>query len=173
MTGVPLGEQDVYMEVGKKVKSLVFVHTCLGSREHIVSYRRGIVDWHPAVYSVHYSDGTSVIVGARYGIDIGSVNMDLSRRVLTESLPAYDENPEIGKPASTPIDDPTWCMMNHPWRGSLLYSASPFPFGGDSWAYSMEWVNPRPDDVIERVYAVNNVRKKDEQVLLYCAAAIV
>jgi hypothetical protein len=172
MSGVPLGEQDIFADVGGNVKSLVFVHTCLGTAEFVVSYRLGVVNWCPAVYSIHYADGTSVLAGARFGIDVGCVAMDYGRRLQTETIPAHAESPDIGNPYISPIEEPSMYALNSPWRGSLMYSASPFAFGDDSWAYVSEWVNPRPDVAVERVYAINNVRKKEEQVLLYCIAAI-
>ena len=154
--GIPVGENEIIIPVHDKVKSLSFVHTCFGTGEFKISYRLGIKEWSPIVYAVRYVDNTSILVGARFGIEIGNIKMDFGRKI-------YEAKGFIG-------DEPTLYNWNQAWAANLLYAASPFYFGDGetkNCAYVMDWVNPKPDVAIERIHAVNNVRSKDQQVLLY------
>ena len=67
--------------------------------------------------------------------------------------------------------NPPAYRYNMIWKNSLIYSASPFRFGG-GFAYVMEWENPRPDIAIDRVFAVNGAKSGEGSALLFCAAAV-
>jgi len=150
----------------------VFVHSCLGTAKMTASYAMPIKEWCPAVYVVRYVDGRTAYVHTRYGMDIGNIHMDFGRRLnhwgWGETF--MDRKALEGLPKKC-LDPPVY-MPNATWKNSLMYSASPF-FFGDCCAYIQEWENNRPNVAVDRVYAVNTVKKKEEQVLLFCVAAVI
>jgi hypothetical protein len=167
--GAPVGESEMWFPVGGNVKTLVFVHSCLGQRKPAMSYRLPVTDWIPAVYAVRYGDGTTVFVNVRFGIDVGHIDMNFGRSIGYEGR--TPEDPSGFGTDSGGCPDPPLYEFNKPWKNSLLYSASPFHFCGKC-AYIMEWENPKPDAAVERVFAINNAKTKGEQLILFCAAYI-
>ena len=169
MHGTPVGESVLEFPVGHKAKSLVFVHTCLGEGAVVMSYRLPITDWKPAVYAIRYVDGVTEFAHVRYGIEVGTINMDFGRKLGYEGK--TPEDPGGFGTTAEDVPDPPLYELNKPWKNSLLYSAYPF-FTGEQIAYMMEWDNPRSDVEIERVFAINCAKVKDEQVVLYCVASV-
>ena len=166
MNGAPLGEMDLVFFVGEKVERLVFVHTCLGN---FGEARYGAAEWCPAVYSVRYADGESIFVPVRFGVDIGHVDMDFGRKPGYRGVTREDPG-GFGTDAEKCPDPPLY-EFNRPWKNSLLYSASPFFFGKKA-AYMQEWENPRPEAAVERVFALNAAKTREEQAILFCVAAV-
>lgn len=169
MSGMPLGEKELSFPVGKTVKSLLFVHTCLGDADYVPSYHIQLSEWCPAVYAIRYSDGSTIFANVRYGIDIGHVKLNIGRKV--NYIGATPEDPYGFNVSPDECPDPPLYILNSKWQNSLVYSALPFQFG-ENCAYIMEWENPRPEVAVERVFAVNTAKTKEEQALLYCVAAI-
>ena len=163
MPGLPVGENKIIIPVGKKVKSLHFIHTCLGSCPFMPSYQMPVKEWYPVTYAMRYADGVTLLAHAQYGVDIGIISVDFGRSVFYGPSKS-DEPIEVQYP------DPPMYIFNHKWQHSLAYSAAPFLYGTGT-AYNYEWVNPRPDAVLERVFVVNNARSKEEQAILFCVAA--
>jgi len=168
--GTPVGDTETYFTVGKKTAKIVFLHTCLATRDWVYSYYMPVDEYYPLVYAVRYADGATLHIRVMFGTDIGYIDMDFGRRLNysgrtpTSSL---DRLPEY--PWKHP--DPPIYELNFNWKNSLLYSAAPFIYEGRCY-YSMEWDNPRPDVPIDRVFAVNNAKKRDEQAVLFAAAVI-
>jgi len=135
----------------------------------VLSYRLPITEQCPAVYAVRYADKTTEFIHARFGIDVGNMDMDFGRKIGYEGRTPEDNYALNTDPNKCP--DPPLYVFNKPWKNSLLYSANPF-FFGDKCAYIMEWDNPKPDVEIERVFMINTAKRKEDQVVLFCAAAV-
>lgn len=169
ISGTPLGEKELFFPVGKTVNRLLFVHTCLKDAKYVPSYNIQFNEWCPAVYAIRYSDGSTIFANVRFGIDIGYIKLGVGRKVNYTGATPEDPHGFDVSPDKCP--DPPLYVLNSRWQNSLMYSASPFPFGENS-AYIMEWENPRPEVAVERVFTVNTAKTKEEQALLYCVAAI-
>jgi hypothetical protein len=167
--GSPAGESELVFPVGKAVRSLVFVHTCLGERPSVLSYNLPVTEWSPAVYAIRYADGVTEFAPVRFGLEIGNIGMDFGRQTGYEGR--TPEDPGGFGTTVNDCPDPPLYAFNKPWKNSLLYSAHPF-FYGENCAYRMEWENPRPEVPVERVFAINTAKAKDEQAVLFCAAAV-
>ena len=158
LSGKSVGENNIIIPVNKKVKSLNFIHTCLGSGSFMPSYAMPVTEWYPLIYAIRYADGVTVHANVRYGVDIGIITADFDRYNVYKE--PREENP-----------DPPFCRPNHKWQYSLAYSAAPFLYG-DGAAYHYEWENPRPDVTVERIFVVNLAKSKDEQAILFAVAAV-
>jgi len=170
MYGTPLGQSALVFPVEREVKHIAFVHTCMAQREAILSYRLPIKESCPAVYAIRYVDGVTLFAHVCFGLDVGHIEMDFGRHIGYEG--ATPEDPWGFDTDQDQCPDPPLYAFNKPWKNSLLYSAIPFFFGHNNCAYIMEWENPRPDIKVERVFAINNVKTKEEQVILFCAAVV-
>jgi len=169
--GVPVGEAEITFAIGKKIKNLAFVHTCLAEREIEYSYNFPIDKYFPVVYAVRYGDGATVHLNMMFGRDIGNIKLDFGRR-----LNYTGKTPTAGMGFGLPeypwkYPDTPLYILNHSWKNSLMYAANPIIYDGGC-CYIAEWENPRPDVLIERVFAVNNALKREEQAVLYCAAGV-
>jgi hypothetical protein len=169
ISGIPLGEKEVYFSVGEKVQALLFVHTCVGDARFVPSYRIKFDEFCPAVYAIRYSDGMTVFLNVRFGMDIGYIDMEIGRKINYAGT--TPEDPGGFEVQSDKCPDPPLYALNSRWQNSLVYSASPFKSSG-KYAYIMEWENPRPEIPVESVFAVNTAKTKEEQALLYLAAAV-
>jgi len=168
IAGISVGESEVNFNVGLNLERLLFVHTTFGDRPLKRSYVINFEEWCPVVYAIRYADGETVFAHVRFGIEIGNINMKTGRKLgyrgsTSEDSYGFDVDPKD-------VPDPPLYELNHVWQNSLLYSAAPF-YSGDKCLYLMEWINPKPDVAIEKIFAVNTAKGKDEQALLYCVMA--
>jgi hypothetical protein len=167
-SGKLLGESETFFNADMKADRLLFVHTSLAERRLSLSYNFES-DWCPVIYAVRYNDGETVFINARFGDEIGNIKMKSGRHlnyrgVTPEDGGGYDTNPEE-------CPDPPLYILNDLMQNALIYSASPF-YAGDYCLYIQEWINPRPDIAIEKIYAINVAQSKSDQALLYFVAAV-
>ena len=167
--GATFAENKFNITVNNKASKLLFVHSCLGKRDFDPSYNRPFKDWQPGVYVIRYADGLSEFINISFGTDIGSYDMDFNRSLGYEGRTPED-NYSQGTTAEDCPDPPLY-QMNGQWKNSLMYSAQPIKANG-GWAYVMEWENPRPNVMIDRIFVVNTVDEVNEQVMLFCIAAV-
>ncbi|MCL2527069.1 MAG: family 20 glycosylhydrolase [Defluviitaleaceae bacterium] len=167
--GVPVGENETVVPLGKTADRLLFVHSTLGSSPFSSSCFFMKDELVPVIYGIRYADGQTLFQEARFGTEIGNVNMKTGRQVNYTGVTPEDPHGLEGI-LEDRLDPPLY-IINDLWQNSLIYSATPF-VSRDNTAYVMEWVNPRPDIAIERIFAVNIAKELDEQALLYCIAAV-
>jgi hypothetical protein len=167
ISGRLLCESETFFPVNTTADRLLFIHTSLAERYISISYNFEPV-WCPVIYAARYSDGETVFVQARFGDEIGNIKMKTGRQlnyrgITPEDSGGYDTTPED-------CPDPPLYILSDLMQNALIYRAAPF-YSGDDCLYIQEWVNPKSDIVIEKIYAVNTAQTKNDSALLYCIVA--
>jgi hypothetical protein len=164
ISGAPAGESIIQIPVASKLSRLLIVHSALCNIPQKMSYCHNFKDQSPIIYAVRYVDGETTFIHARFGIEIGNIAMKAGRKLnyrgqTPEDPGGFDTDPKT-------CSDPPLYILNHQWQNSLIYSAAPFE-SGENCLYMMEWINPKPDTSVEKIYAVNTANSKEEQGLIF------